>query len=121
MALMLLGSTMISYTVKAVVIITLFLLLVIVCCATIDAIFGRCLLLEKLLLSLLNFGEVDHCIVSAGPHIFDRIHAVLKSLLIEAQGLLGQLKPDPDHMPHIHQTLVQIGVQLSGHQFYKTS
>ena len=70
MALMLLGSTMISYTVKAVVIITLFLLLVIVCCATIDAIFGRCLLLEKLLLSLLNFGEVDHCIVSAGPHIF---------------------------------------------------
>lgn len=102
---------MISYTVK--VIIDLLLFLVLVWYTAIKTIFGWCFLLEKLLLSLLYFGEVDKRVIvgiAASPHIFDRIHSVLQSLLIEAQCLLGQLKPDPDHMSHIHQTLVQIGV-----------
>ena len=47
----------------------------------------------------------------------DLVHAVFERLLVKAKGLLGQLEPDADHMAHIHEALVQIGlVHLRGHE-----
>jgi len=46
------------------------------------------------------------------------IHAVLKGLLVEAESLAWQLEPHADHMPHVHQALVQVAaLHLHSDQF----
>lgn len=47
-------------------------------------------------------------LVQIGTLLSDLIHAILQGLLVETEGLLGQLEPDPDHVAHVHEALVQV-------------
>ena len=62
-------------------------------------------MVKEFLLLLLAVG----CCVIVVTRLFaDLVHAVLERLLVEAKCLLGQLKPDSDHMAHVHEALVQV-------------
>ena len=50
--------------------------------------------------------------------LLNHIHAVLQSLLVEAECLARQLKPDSDHVAHVHEAFVKVALlHLGSHHF----